>query len=175
MKPRLSGWPLPTTKTKTKQRMTRSTSQKDSSDSIFCFVGPLGRQNSTPCFVRRNTFFTKAKLVPFGETSYWNRFDWMKSFLVPTSLYKSHKRVIQQSNTFLNSYVQCIWLVRTVFYDCSMPITVFLFCRYSKGSLVPLWQKQKNYFCFVFVSVVGKGWPYDLIYLLSCENDDFPP
>jgi len=53
----------------TKQRTSCLTSKQDLlRDWIFCFVGTLCWQNSTPCFVQRNTIFTKTNWVPFQET-----------------------------------------------------------------------------------------------------------
>jgi len=87
------------TKTKTKQRMTHPTGQQDSRDWIFCFVRTLGWQNSTPCFVWRNTVSTKTKWVPFGETGYMEWFDGMENILTPYVIMKGHEMVI--SNLFL--------------------------------------------------------------------------
>ena len=102
--------------------MTHSTCEQDSSDSIFCFVGPLGQQNSTPCFVRRNTFFTKSKRVPFGETSNRNRFDWMNNFPVTTSLLKSHKRVIRHCHTTIKHCIRRPYKVSDWMQHCSTTV-----------------------------------------------------
>ena len=41
----------------------------------------------------------------------------------------------------------------------SYVVILFSFLLYGKGNFIPSSTKTKNYFCFVFVFVIHKGWP----------------
>jgi len=132
------------TKTKTKQRMTCPTVQQDSRDWIFCFVGTLGRQNSTPCFVRRNTISTKTKWVLFGETGNMEWFDWMENILTQYVIMKGHETVIRNLFLLICHGKPYIWRDLIGHKRFSYIVLIILILFYGKGNFVPTWTKQKT-------------------------------
>ena len=60
------------------------------------------------------------------------------------------------SKPLLLSYV---WSDMIGWITSSYIVILFSFLLYGKGNFIPSSTKTKNYFCFVFVFVVRKGWP----------------
>jgi len=129
--------------------MTHWTTQQDSRDWILCFVGDLGQENSTPCFVLRNTNFTKTKWVPFKKLSPQRD---LNKWEHPISLHHCRMVIKDCHQESIKSLICCMsskpFLLSYVWSDMIGWITssyvVILFLLYSKGNFIPSSMKTKT-------------------------------